>query len=53
MWDGRESFFNPLGDEQTFAANLNAELAATNKTSRAESWLGNLNLPFGLQVCKD
>jgi len=31
MWDGRESFFNPLGDEQTFAANLNADLAATNK----------------------
>ncbi len=26
MWDGRESFFNPLNNEQTFAANLNADL---------------------------
>ena len=26
MWDGRESFFNPLNKEQTFAANLNADL---------------------------
>jgi cytochrome c peroxidase len=26
MWDGRESFFNPLNSEQTFAANLNADL---------------------------
>jgi len=26
MFDGRESFFNPLNNEQTFAANLNADL---------------------------
>ena len=26
MFDGRESFFNPLNDEQTFAANLNTDL---------------------------
>ena len=26
MWDGRESFFNPLNEEQTFSANLNADL---------------------------
>jgi cytochrome c peroxidase len=26
MWDGRESFFNPLNSEQTFVANLNADL---------------------------
>lgn len=26
MWDGRESFFNPLNNEQTFTANLNADL---------------------------
>jgi cytochrome c peroxidase len=26
MWDGRESFFNPLNNGQTFTANLNADL---------------------------
>lgn len=26
MWDGRESFFNPLNSEPTFNANLNADL---------------------------
>lgn len=26
MWDGRESFFDPLNNGQTFAANLNADL---------------------------
>jgi len=26
MWDGRESFFNPLNNGSTFAANLNADL---------------------------
>ena len=26
MFDGRESYFNPLNDEHTFAANLNADL---------------------------
>jgi hypothetical protein len=26
MFDGRESFFNPLNNEQTFAANLNTDL---------------------------
>lgn len=26
MFDGRESFFNPLNNQQTFAANLNADL---------------------------
>lgn len=28
MFDGRESFFNPLNDEQTFAANLNTDLTS-------------------------
>jgi len=34
MWDGRESFFNPLNDENTFAANLNTDLTqqATDAT---------------------
>jgi cytochrome c peroxidase len=26
MWDGRESFFNPLNNGQTFSSNLNADL---------------------------